>query len=341
MTNPQVKERIETLSASVESCIQRAEFILRSLDSIIQIPEDAASASAVDLTASQVVRAANSIVNELRNVGIYYRTQLAQIAEDEKNGWMPTPATAAPAAPEPIDEAARRRQQLSAMADEQTRRATAAAAALTAAQEQEARDAQLVAHNLQMQQQQANQMQAPVPALEDPAGGLPAPIELAPRRIPGVSAAGANAPRKLQVHTAYERLMSSSVSPLLRIFAASPWLPNGHGTITIGSEGFEKWRDYEIDLAGDFTRLVTLPQGFYGVVSDGTNKIPRHVVIRLKDTMLIWNFSMEEGSLYAWRPGLEKTYRAVEHLSASTLRIALEQLHECFNLTPANALVIA
>lgn len=339
MTNPQVKERIETLSASVESCMQRAEFILRSLDSIIPMPEDAASASTTDLTASQVIRAANGIVNELRQVGIYYRTQLAKIAEDEKAGHMPAVDYDAP---EPaVDEAARRRQQLSAMADEQTRRATAAAAALTAAQEQEARDAQLVAHNLHMQQQQANQVPAPVPALEDPADGPPAPVELAPRRIPGVSAAGANAPKKLQVHSAYDRLMSPSVSPLLRIFAASPWLPNGQGTITIGSEGFEKWRDYEIDLAGDFIRLVTLPQGFYGVVSDGTNKIPRHVVIRLKDTMLIWNFSMEEGSLYAWRPGLEKTYRAVEHLSASTLRIALEQLHECFNLTPANALVIA
>lgn len=332
MTNPQVKERIETLSASVETCLQRAEFILRSLDSIIQIPEDAASASATDLTASQVIRAANGIVNELRQVGVYYRTQLAQIAEDEKANRVPALA---------VDEAARRRQQLSDMADEQTRRATAAASALTAAQEQEARDAQLVAHNLQMQQQQASQALSPVPAMEDPADGLPAPVELAPRRIPGVSAAGAGVPKKLQVHTAYERLMSSSVSPLLRIFAASPWLPNGQGTITIGSEGFEKWRDYEIDLAGDFTRLVTLPQGFYGVVSDGTNKIPRHVVIRLKDTMLIWNFSMEEGSLYAWRPGLEKTYRAIEHLSASTLHIALEQLHECFNLTPANALVIA
>lgn len=337
MTNPQVKERIETLNASVETCIQRAEFILRSLDSVIQIPEDAASASAVDLTASQVVRAANSIVNELRNIGIYYRTQLAQIAEDEKTSRMPALA----AAPEPIDEAARRRQQLSAMADEQTRRATAAASALTAAQEQEARNAQLVAHNLQMQQQQASQALSPVPAMEDPADDLPAPVELAPRRIPGVSAAGAGVPKKLQVHSAYDRLMSPSVSPLLRIFAASPWLPNGQGTITIGSEGFEKWRDYEIDLAGDFTRLVTLPQGFYGVVADGTNKIPRHVVIRLKDTMLIWNFSMEEGSLYAWRPGLEKTYRSIEHLSASTLRVALDQLHECFNLTPANALVIA
>jgi hypothetical protein len=165
MTNPQVKERIETLSASVESCMQRAEFILRSLDSIIPMPEDAASASATDLTASHVIRAANGIVNELRQVGIYYRTQLAKIAEDEKTSRMPALA----AAPEPIDEAARRRQQLSAMADEQTRRATAAASALTAAQEQEARNAQLVAHNLQMQQQQASQALSPArrPCPED------------------------------------------------------------------------------------------------------------------------------------------------------------------------------
>lgn len=166
---------------------------------------------------------------------------------------------------------------------------------------------------------------------------LPQAVDPTPHRIPGVR--GEPAPTtNLRVLTAYDRLMNPAFSPLTRIFAPSPWFPVGTGKITVGSEGYTKWhQNVSIASRETFKDKATLPQAFYGEVAGAW---PEHVVIRLRDAILIWNFSFEEGSLLMYKMGLEEKFAPVEVMTASTLRSVIDQLHDAYGLPPSSAMTV-
>src|SRR5690606_32585867 len=69
-------------------------------------------------------------------------------------------------------------------------------------------------------------------------------------------------------------------SPLLQIFAPAPWLPEGKGVVTVGSEGFKWYKDTNPMERSELDR-ARLPTGFYG----GEHK-PEFVVLRMESIIL-------------------------------------------------------
>lgn len=129
---------------------------------------------------------------------------------------------------------------------------------------------------------------AAVPAMKTPST-LPAinPNVLEPR--PAEPAA----PRNV-----IEVLMGLS-SPLLDIFSLAPWLHSGRGRITIGSEGFN-WHQHVDPLQKlEEGRLQALPSSFYGGA-----EVPAYVLLRLKTTIVLWDFSNDPEKMLVYAAGL-------------------------------------
>lgn len=79
----------------------------------------------------------------------------------------------------------------------------------------------------------------------------------------------------------------SADSPLLDIFAQAPWLHDGRGFVTVGTDGFQ-W-DTVTDLSkATAEELASLPTGFYGSEAN-----PEYVIIRMKTCILQWNFKLD------------------------------------------------
>ncbi len=93
-------------------------------------------------------------------------------------------------------------------------------------------------------------------------------------------------PEVVQVKNSIQALFSAQ-SPLLDIFAPSPWLPDGRGRITVGSKGFQ-W-DQTTDVSKTSPEEnASLPTGFYGMGDQ-----PDSVVLRMKTCILMWNFQLD------------------------------------------------
>lgn len=94
-------------------------------------------------------------------------------------------------------------------------------------------------------------------------------------------------------------ILFGEASPLLDIFAAGPWLPNGRGLITVGSEGFQWYkRANPLQLAAE--AKAGLPSGFFAEM-DG---LPACVVLRLKSTIVVWTFKLDPEAVAVYMVGL-------------------------------------
>lgn len=87
-------------------------------------------------------------------------------------------------------------------------------------------------------------------------------------------------------------------SPLLNIFAPSPWVPDGRGKITVGSAGFN-WFKRTNPLECDNAKRATLPSGFYS----GDDR-PQCAILRLEESILIWTFDLSPESMLVYMAGL-------------------------------------
>jgi hypothetical protein len=93
------------------------------------------------------------------------------------------------------------------------------------------------------------------------------------------------------------RLLSNQ-SPLLNIFAPGPWLPDGRGTVTVGSEGFQWYKGTDPMLRDPIAR-AKLPNGFYS----GTDH-PRYAVLRMNTCILVWSFGLEPEAMDLFMVGV-------------------------------------
>lgn len=139
------------------------------------------------------------------------------------------------------------------------------------------------------------------PAYESPAaapstGGLPRPTPLTDvRAASAIDEAAAPPSNSLAA-------LFGPDSPLLDIFAPSPWLPNGRGAITVGStDGSNDYKWYKsIDpLLRDSNSRAVLPSGFYG----GPER-PKCAVLRLDTIMLVWSFELAPECMSVYVVGL-------------------------------------
>lgn len=131
-------------------------------------------------------------------------------------------------------------------------------------------------------------------------------------------------------------LLMGPNSPLLELFAAGPWLPDGKGFITVGSQGFQ-WHKgvYPTDKPG--ATRATLPTGFYG----GEER-PQCVLLRLETAILIWPFEMDPEHTYVYFVGLSDTdptntfqWFPLSGLSASYTRRLVDQIKAILPERPA------
>lgn len=81
-------------------------------------------------------------------------------------------------------------------------------------------------------------------------------------------------------------LLVSETSPLCDIFAPSPWFPEGRGTVTVGSKGFNYYKGTN-PITEDSKRRSELPSGFYA--GDG---VPAYVLLRMDTCILLWDFKL-------------------------------------------------
>jgi hypothetical protein len=119
-------------------------------------------------------------------------------------------------------------------------------------------------------------------------------------------------------------------SPLLDLFAPGPWLHEGKGTITVGTNntaGNFKW--YRTINPADKTPLerAKLPTGFFG--GEGH---PASVVLRMQSCILHWTFGMDHESMSVFMVGLSDAdptnlrWFKVNELSASYTRKLIQEL---------------
>jgi hypothetical protein len=121
-------------------------------------------------------------------------------------------------------------------------------------------------------------------------------------------------------------ILLGQASPLLDIFAAGPWLPDGRGIITVGSAGFQWYkRANPLQLAAE--DRSTLPAGFFG-----GDSVPACVVLRLQSTIVIWSFTLEPDSIAIYMAGLSDRdpqhvrWFSPTHLSATYSARLLKEL---------------
>lgn len=251
--NPQLAAftRLETLSQHVASALARADKLLA-----LALEDAAKHVTSGETTPLPGILQEDTIVeltvlkNELAGLHNYYSVQKSSF-------------TAA------IGEA-QRQQQEKPVADVQTvmqqmreRTEQAAAAAVTAKAQETGSAPQKRRAMLSLDME---------PAVID--GNLPSPVALndAVRRPP-------------QGENNLQRLFGNN-SPLLELFAPAPWLPNGAGVITVGSEGFQWYKRTDPFQKSDAER-AKLPSGFYA----GETR-PTCVLIRLHTCIVLWTFEL-------------------------------------------------
>lgn len=119
-------------------------------------------------------------------------------------------------------------------------------------------------------------------------------------------------------------------SPLLDLFAPGPWLPEGRGTVTVGTNGAAgnfKW--YKSIDPADKPALdrAKLPTGFFG----GEGR-PTSVMLRMQSCILHWTFGLNHESMSVFMVGLSDADPAnlrwfkVNELSASYTRKLIQEL---------------
>lgn len=123
-------------------------------------------------------------------------------------------------------------------------------------------------------------------------------------------------------------VLVSHESPLCEIFSPSPWLPEGRGTITVGSKDFSYYKDVDPTKKDGKTR-ATLPNAFYG--GDGQ---PKWVLIRLRTCALLWDFKFDVESMSVYMAGVsdakaseEPRWFKASELSASFSARLLSELN--------------
>lgn len=159
--------------------------------------------------------------------------------------------------------------------------------------------------------------------------GLPTAIALTDRPTPSL------VDQIAQPENALQRLLGNA-SPLLDIFAPSPWLPEGKGIITVGSDGFQ-WYKRTNPLVREAGERATLPSGFY----HGDSR-PEFVILRLKNIILVWNFKMTPDDMLFYIVGLSDNnpenvrWFHPSELSASYTRRIVTELAEMIEANAAN-----
>lgn len=138
-----------------------------------------------------------------------------------------------------------------------------------------AKDAVIEPHGLDggedTQEAETKAINAPAaPALTE--GGLPVPVEIKERNL-------------RPPENNLQRLLGNN-SPLLSFFAPSPWLPNGTGTVTVGTEGFQ-WYKRTDPMQRSEAERAALPSGFYF----GDN-YPKYALVRLESCIVLWSFEL-------------------------------------------------
>lgn len=101
-----------------------------------------------------------------------------------------------------------------------------------------------------------------------------------------------------------ERLVGKN-SPLLQIFAPGPWLPEGKGQITVGTNnavGNFRWYKTIDPAAKDALERAKLPTGFYG----GDSR-PSSVVLRMDNSIVHWTFGLTHEEISVFMIGLSNT----------------------------------
>lgn len=127
---------------------------------------------------------------------------------------------------------------------------------------------------------------------------------------------------------AYQRLTTDKYSPLIRAFAAAPWLENGAGTITVGTAGWPEIIE-DIHAKNNFDK-VRSHQGFYR--KDGDD-FPSSVLIRLRTFAVLWNFGTEPGDILVYQVGLsdagsnDHRWYAAHTLPTSSINRLLGELY--------------
>lgn len=150
------------------------------------------------------------------------------------------------------------------------------------------------------------------------AGGLPAeePIVETPQ--------GRSLPTPPAPTNNLERLLSQTESPLVQIFAPGPWLPEGKGTVTVGTFQWYKETNPAVKSAIECAKL---PTGFYG----NEHGRPACVILRMENAIVYWNFGFTADDISVFMVGLSNAnpsnvrWFKVGELSASyTLRLVTE-----------------
>jgi hypothetical protein len=93
-------------------------------------------------------------------------------------------------------------------------------------------------------------------------------------------------------------ILESMESPLVEIFASGPWFPEGKGRVTVGSKGFDWYKNTDPFTRDDYAR-AGLPTGFYW----GEAR-PTQVVLRLETCILVWDFNLNVENMLVYIAGV-------------------------------------
>lgn len=111
---------------------------------------------------------------------------------------------------------------------------------------------------------------------------------------PAIPSAGqGNNPNRAPLENSIARLLSAQ-SPLLDIFAPAPWLPDGRGGVTVGSEGFQWYKGTDPFALSNEDRAA-LPSGFYS-----GDQRPKFAIVRLETCILVWSFVLDPETMLAY-----------------------------------------
>jgi hypothetical protein len=135
----------------------------------------------------------------------------------------------------------------------------------------------------------------------DPAAQAPADVRAPTLASPTLSTETRSTVQPAAPENSLERLLGKD-SPLLDIFGPAPWMPEGRGRVTVGSQigeqGFN-WYKRTDPLQRNPIERATLPSGYYS----GEN-LPRYVILRLESIIVLWSLSMESEAMHLYIAGL-------------------------------------
>lgn len=117
-----------------------------------------------------------------------------------------------------------------------------------------------------------------------------------PTAMPVVELQPENAAALRPQENSIQRLLGAN-SPLLDIFSMGPWLHNGKGYVTVGTEGF-KWYKGTNPMEKSPAERASLPSGFYS-----GQDIPVFVVLRMEKCIFIWSFDLDPLSMSVYMVG--------------------------------------